>query len=235
VLDTVEEISRLTSVIETGSALAEAMEKFGFAALGINGLPPPGEGADPLIITERTPEGFRDLYIEERFYLVDHISRHARATHQPFRYNEAPYDRAEAPAHHRFMQALQTFGMGEGLIVPVGRRAATPTCVWLAGRHPDLDDASIVAAQLVSLFAASKAIALSQPSDPKVPASPLTSREREALRWAAAGKTSWEISMISGVSERAVNKVIADAMVKLDAATRIQAVVIAIRIGEIEF
>ena len=45
----------------------------------------------------------------------------------------------------------------------------------------------------------------------------------------------WEIGAISGLSERAINKIIADAMIKLDAVTRTQAVVNAIRLGKIEF
>ena len=33
----------------------------------------------------------------------------------------------------------------------------------------------------------------------------LTPREREALRWAAIGKTSWEIGHILGIAESTVN------------------------------
>ena len=132
------------------------------------------------------------------------------------------------------MQALRTFCLGEGLIVPVGRPAALPTCVWLAGENPDLDNDSVMATQLLALFAASKAHALSRPQHAPALTSRLTPREREVLQWICAGKTSWEIGSISGVSERAINNVIADAMIKLDAVTRAQAVVNAIRRGEIE-
>ena len=40
--------------------------------------------------------------------------------------------------------------------------------------------------------------------------------------------------MISGLSERAIDRIITGAMVKLDAVTRTQAVVNAIRIGDVE-
>jgi DNA-binding CsgD family transcriptional regulator len=62
----------------------------------------------------------------------------------------------------------------------------------------------------------------------------LTQRERDVLQWIAAGKTSWEIGVMSGVSEHAINKIINAAMVKLDAVTRTQAVVNAIRDGYIK-
>jgi len=212
------------------------MEKLGFTALGINGLPPPSDDADPRILTESTPEGFRDLYIHERFYLVDHIATHARGTYESFRFSEAPYDRTESRGHQRFMQALDTFGMGKGLIVPVGRLANIPACVWLAGKKPDLDEDAYRVTELTALFAASKAHALSRhPLDIGTRTGTLTPREREVLQWISAGKTSWEISMISGLSERAIDRTITAAMIKLSAVTRAQAVVNAIRIGEVDF
>jgi LuxR family quorum sensing-dependent transcriptional regulator len=234
VFKTVDDISRLNSLPEVSAVLAAAMTQLGFTSLGINGLPPVGEDTDPQILAETAPEGFRDLYIHERFYQVDHICACARAACEPFRYSEAPYDRRQSRAHRRFMEALHTFSMGKGLIVPIGRRASMPACIWLAGEDPDLHDDSIQATQLMTLFAASKAQALSGPRSSAPEASPLTSRERDVLRWISSGKTSWEISVILALSERAVNNIIADTMVKLDAVTRTQAVVNAIRRGEID-
>jgi light-regulated signal transduction histidine kinase (bacteriophytochrome) len=51
-----------------------------------------------------------------------------------FRYDEAPYDRTKSRVHERFMQALNTFGMGKGLVVPIGGPKNLPTCVWLGAR-----------------------------------------------------------------------------------------------------
>ena len=234
VFETIDDISRFTLLPQIGATLAGAMEKFGFDALGITDLSPLAEGSYPIHLTEKISEGFRDLYIQERFYSVDHIGAHARAAYEPFRYSDAPYDRTRSRSHRRFMQALETFGLGEGLIVPVGRPSALPACVWLAGENPDLDDEAMQAAQLIALFAASKAHALCRPPSRGAEMSRLTPRERDVLQWISSGKTSWEISVISMLSERAINKIIADAMVKLDAVTRAQAVVNAIRRGEIE-
>ena len=234
VFDTIDDISGLTSLGQLSNTLAGTAAKFGLTALGINGLPPPQESADPRVLTESAPRGFRDLYIHERFYLVDHIAAHARTAYEPFRFREAPYERTDSRSHERFMQALDSFGMGEGLIVPVGRPEIAPACVWLAGKNPDLDSDAVRAIELISLFAASKARALSASPDVGWSTSRLTSREREVLQWISAGKTSWEIGEITGLSERAINKIIAEAMFKLDAVTRTQAAVTAIRVGEIE-
>ena len=72
------------------------------------------------------------------------------------------------------------------------------------------------------------------PQPPSHPTKRLTQREREAVIWLAAGKTSWEISVLFDISEGAVNKLIARAVDKLGAVNRTQAVVNAIRLGEIE-
>jgi LuxR family transcriptional regulator, quorum-sensing system regulator BjaR1 len=234
VFDTIDDISRLTSLPPVAAALVRAAENFGFTSLGINGLPPPGAGADPVILTEATPAGFRELYIEEHFYRVDHICAHARASYEPFRYCEAPYSPTRSSAHRRFMQALATYSLGRGLVVPIGRPANIPACVWLAGEDPNLDNDGKRAIQMIALFAASKARALSHTPNPDPCKSRLTPREREVLQWISAGKTSWEIAAILILSERTINKIVGDAMNKLDAVTRTQAVVHAIQLGEIE-
>ena len=57
----------------------------------------------------------------------------------------------------------------------------------------------------------------------------LSDRERDILAWAAEGKSSWEIATILGVSERTVNWHVEQSKKKLDAVTRTQAVIKALR------
>ena len=53
---------------------------------------------------------------------------------------------------------------------------------------------------------------------------PLTQRERECLRWAAEGKTSWEMSVILNISERTACFHLDNAKKKLNSVTRTGAV-----------
>ena len=62
----------------------------------------------------------------------------------------------------------------------------------------------------------------------------LTGREREVLTWAARGKTSADIAIILGLSERTVNFHCDQAMKRLDVINRTQAVATAITQGLIE-
>jgi LuxR family transcriptional regulator len=56
----------------------------------------------------------------------------------------------------------------------------------------------------------------------------LTPREREVLRWTAAGKTSFEIGIILGISARTVNFHVTSILSKLQAVNKTQAVVKAV-------
>jgi len=57
----------------------------------------------------------------------------------------------------------------------------------------------------------------------------LSPREREVLSWAAEGKTAWETAQLIGVSERAIRLYTENAMAKLRAKTKTQAVAIAVK------
>lgn len=59
----------------------------------------------------------------------------------------------------------------------------------------------------------------------------LTSRERECLRWAAQGKTTWEISRVVDISEHTARFHLRNACTKLSASNRQQAITKAIQLG----
>ena len=63
------------------------------------------------------------------------------------------------------------------------------------------------------------------------PAPRLSPREVETLRWSAVGKTSWEISMILGISERTVNFHLQQAAAKLRVKGRRAACARAVALG----
>ena len=70
---------------------------------------------------------------------------------------------------------------------------------------------------------APNAVALERPK--------LTPRELEALRWTMEGKTAWEVGTILGISERTAVLHLQNAMHKLEATNKHQAVLKALRLG----
>ena len=229
ILATIDGIARSSSLPGIAEALRDAAVTFGFTSFGINELPRPGKGANPLILTESTPSGFRECYTDERFYLADHIGAKARAAddRRPFRFSEAPYPGTQARIHRRFLQALDTFGLGKGIVVPLGQPTNIPSCLWLAGPDPNLDDDAMRAMQMIALFASSMAHVVSRP--PPRGSLNLTVREREVLTWAAQGKSAHEIGDILDITRRTVDEHVKNAIEKLGAANRTHAVAIALR------
>lgn len=59
----------------------------------------------------------------------------------------------------------------------------------------------------------------------------LSDREREVLEWLQEGKSSWEMSVILGISERTANFHVSNITRKLGAVNRLQALAIAVRRG----
>lgn len=59
----------------------------------------------------------------------------------------------------------------------------------------------------------------------------LTPREREALRWAADGKTEWEIGELMSISEHGAEKHLRSIRLKLGTTSRTHAVAEAFRRG----
>jgi DNA-binding CsgD family transcriptional regulator len=64
-----------------------------------------------------------------------------------------------------------------------------------------------------------------------VNACPLSTREREVLKWVGAGKTSWETGQVLGIAESTVNNHLKAIKAKLGMANRVQAVSHAERAG----
>lgn len=76
---------------------------------------------------------------------------------------------------------------------------------------------------------------VAQPTGYKIERVSLTKRETECLSWTAAGKTSWEISVILGISESTATFHLRNASAKLKASNRTHSVAKALHFGLIPF
>ena len=62
----------------------------------------------------------------------------------------------------------------------------------------------------------------------------LLPREKEVLNWIKRGKSTWDVSLILGISDNTVKYHIKNIFKKLDAVNRIQAVATAVQEGLID-
>lgn len=231
--DLMGDIDRTKTPEQVVERLASSLSTFGYSPLLITGMPEPPQRVEPYFLLNGWPKRWTERHANENYHIEDPVAAWRRRTINPFEWSEADSGRAARAAE--FVRAAEDVGMKKAFVVPIIRASGFTSCVTMAGETPDFEPRTRRAVHLVSLYAHAKAVSLlGTPTSDARPRRQLTRREREVMQWIAAGKSSWDISVILGISERTVNWLIARAVRRLDAVNRTQAVVNAIRSGEVQ-
>ena len=109
-----------------------------------------------------------------------------------------------------------------GIALPVITLGGAIVGVSLGGETVDMPPGALGMISMISTFAIARAIEI-RGREKRLQRPRLTPREIECLKWAADGKTEWEISSILHVSEHTADKHLVNAHRKLGAANRAQA------------
>lgn len=228
--DCVERLSRLTTLEDVSAELRRAGEAFGFGTFCISGLPDPGERLDPYVVLSGWPEAWLRRYVQGDYVHVDPVIRQVRQTTMPFAWNEAPYDSRDETAT-KVMNEATAFGLVDGLAVPIYTTHGFQAIVTFGADRMVLSRDGRAGLHLIAIYAHSQArsILTRQQGSPTARIPKLSPREIECLKWSAAGKTTWEISVILGLSNRTVDEYLASAAAKLGAVNRVQTVAEALR------
>jgi LuxR family transcriptional regulator, quorum-sensing system regulator BjaR1 len=229
-LDFVDAVERLgaADVIQMFEAEIKAC---GFHAYIMAGLPSPGTSLTDLTVANGWPPEWFEIYTRENFSVMDPVPRHGASTVQPFEWAEARYDKDSNPAAHLVMTRAADFRLMQGYCIPLHYDDGGAV-ISMATEQPTIDPVAKSALQLIGVYAHNRIRALGRPKQEKCDL--LTRREREILRWAADGKTSWEVSVILSISERTVKFHLVQASHKLNAVNRTAAVAKALARGLIK-
>ncbi|MGV0759372.1 LuxR family transcriptional regulator [Tistrella mobilis] len=230
--DFIDAVSDLHDPDEIIARFHRAVARYGYATFIITGLPGLTEPFETRVLTRHWPDAWFRIYAAETYILDDPVGWHCRVAPAPFAWSEAPFDPGRQPRSRRIMEEAASFGMKDGLCVPVHGLQGLDWCVSLGGPDPDLSPRARAAVHLMALYAFDGLRRRLLNPDPPPPRR-LTAREREVIAWTAAGKSAWEASCILGIAEDTVNKHAASAARKLNAANKTQAVAEAIRRHEI--
>lgn len=173
------------------------------------------------------PATFIDEYVSRDYFRVDNVMQEALATCRARYCSEASRGRP------REITALcRDFGISEGYFVGATSPGPEGGGSLFLFKSRSMRSEPRCAATLELLaphlhHAFFRAFGRERPRAAPV----LSIREREILRWLYEGKSSWETSVILGISERTVNFHVYNVLGKLGAANRAQAVAIAARSG----
>lgn len=206
----------------------------------------PNNAGTEVVTRSNFPSAYQEIYRQEHYYRQDPVVKYCITNLPPFLVGR---DAIRLwPKNKQSLSAVQSHIIEEAAACGMTTGVAIP--LRSPGRHPiagiSLSNAMRVTefehfmsewghlAHLAALYAHTcMQMQLQQPAKTSSDTG-LTSRERECLLWTSRGLSSKEIGTQLNLSNKTVDFHIANAMHKLDAATRSQAVVQAVALGLLE-
>ncbi|AOJ03428.1 LuxR family transcriptional regulator [Burkholderia mayonis] len=189
----------------------------------------------PVKTISNYPTAWQEKYKSSEYIRADSIVQHCGHCLIPLRWHDGIRHSRE---QRNFMEDALGHGLVAGANFPVHSRHGEAGILSLASRSAG-GTTSLSAKHAPTTFA-QRALAaafvredmerISNRPDHE-PAAPLTHRKFECLKWIAAGKSSWEIAMIPGISENGVLYHMKKLMAKFDVQSRHLAVLKAMASG----
>ena len=230
-LDTLQAIERAPSILKVQEVFRNAVGKHGYDVFLCSAPPRADEGPLEPILFNGWPENWHNHYIAHSYVERDPMVQSLYATIHPFTWAEALSRKQFSKPDIAIMSDAYSWGMLNGFVVPIFGVGGQVHAVTMAGCNVRCDAEARAELHLISIYAYARAKQLKRRSEPFVP---LTRRQSQALQWVALGKADWEVGERLGVSESTAHKHIEAAKSRFGVATRVQAVVAALRQGSIQ-
>lgn len=192
---------------------------------------PDGPANARLALADGYPAPWIEHYFREGLLAQDPVMGHCRQHVVPIAWDALPASQLKS----RVMREARDFGLASGATAPLhGARGELGVLSVATDTGPRSASERIRCAlpELSSLACYTHEALLGlRGREGKRRRAALTLRERECLLWVAEGKTSWEIGVILGTSERTVNFHVRNASLKLGVSSRQHAVARALMLG----
>ena len=231
--DLFELIDRLNdarSAAETHRQFRRFLDDNGFETLIARAVGNPFTDAALPEVYDGPPE-WRERYLSRGYVRHDPNVLRGLKSHVPFAWG--PVRKQASGFGRRILDEAATFGMREGVCLPVHSLDQQPACVGISGdRAAELtrDDLLTLGMAGTHFFVAWSGFM--QPEE-ELPPEPLTPRERDVLYAAAAGLTGDRLREKLGVGDATVRTHMKSIRAKLGASSMAHAVAKGIRCGEI--
>ncbi len=228
------------------------LETFGLSAFVCSGFLRKGrapEKDDPLeydVLVNKLPDGFIES-IRREFKETDITSQQLISSNKPFVWSDVWSDLAKRNEDEAsdLRESLKTIGsiaydhnLRDGICVPVHHSGGYVGAVGMAGHSPELPNECRVVLRVLAITYHDRVLELATEDEgmraKEKRQSVLSPRERECVKWVADGKTDSDMGEILGISPSTAHFHVENAKKKLNVPTRVQLVVKAIRLGEIE-
>ena len=224
---------------DTPQAVAEKLlgvtSAFGLTALMAGTVPQPGtptrQQKNHVLLCDWPVEWLK-RYVARNYVDHDPVVSRMKQLQAPFQWRDAAEEVKVDHDGEVVMGDAGEFKLKDGLAFPLVTLDGQIVMVSLGGEQVEMSGLEFGMISLVATYAIGRAMQLTS-EERVIDTVELTPRERECLKWAAVGKSEWEISQILGISEHTSEKHLLNAKCKLGAVNRVQAVAEAIRRGYI--
>lgn len=177
------------------------------------------------------PEDWLSYYIEQDYAPIDPTLQHGVSVRNAFSWRDVMRFRDLSDKQKLMMKQGEEAGLRNGVGVPLHGPMGEVYGIGLASSVSNPDITSHLRA--LQVLSTQFHVLYSGLHDEKRNTSgiSLTSREVEVLKWCATGKSNWSIGEILGISEHGVDFHMRNILRKLEADTRVTAVVKALHGG----
>lgn len=231
----IDRIQKARTPEEVCRALIGVTSRYGLTALLAGTVPKPGtpqEEQRSHVMLCDWPKEWMERYVSMNYVDRDPLVTYMKRKPSAVFWHDAIARVGADMEGQRVYGDAGAFKLKDGFAMPLITVEGEVVMVSLGGEEVELSEEAVSVISLASTFAIGRAMQLS--TTPVIEhRAELTSREKECMRWAALGKSEWEISQILGISEHTSEKHLLNAKAKLGAANRVQAVAEAIRQGYI--
>ncbi len=231
--EVIEKLKRAATPQGICDALTSFTGRYGLACMIAATLPSPEERMqEQHFLVSAYPAGWMDRYLDQDYARIDPVVRRVKADPSPYLWseNEILTESKHCSLAKKIFDEAAEFKLKAGFVIPLSMLDGAVAAVSLGGEAAEMPPDARAMIAMISIFAFARAIALRH-GGKETQRPGLTPREIECLKWAAEGKSEWEISAILHVSEHTADKHLANVHRKLGAANRAHAVALAIRWG----
>jgi len=224
--DAAERIEAGADIAAVAAAFAAAIAPYGYAHSVLAAFLPTDRGPPPYVFFANTPDVWRQTYLDNNMSAVDSVIAESRRRIAPFTWAELLAMRPEPPEEQPLSAFTDAWGLEDGFVVPIhGPGGYVAVASLLSTRElPPPTPEQRAWLYMVSFLAHERCRALTGVDPGSQLSAPLSMRERDCLRWVAAGKSDWEIGRILGIAPTTVKFHIDRARNKLGVHSRAQAV-----------
>ena len=195
----------------------------------VDALNPP---EDAVVLTNY-PLEWGMYHSAQEYHKIDPVLDTCKNTIIPFTWSNETWRAMLSLKKMHILSEAAEFELGEGHTIPIHSAEGYPASCSVVFKPGEVAPKSLMAIQVMSVYLYETALRMRKSPLPETKS--LTERQKQCLEYIAQGKSDWSISKILGISESTVHYHVKSILRHYGVATRTQAIVRSLLVGDVTF